>query len=760
MTNPDLHDAVDAPDAEEGGGLPLDLRALAIGLWQRRMLLVLTGVVSLVLGVALAVLFTERVYTAETVLLYTAPMVEDESGDAGPSLFTQMNMVKLRSNLEEVRNRLSLAAPIKGLGAAISVELQRKTALVSIRVKWTNARDSAAIANTVRDVFLEGQTRIRREDLERRISDLENRLAPVRRELEEADTALKDFTTEHTIVDLAQEAQWTLEEKISLNLLYEQAKIDQQTIHLQAANLDPLIAQLEEKVSAEQGAQAAKTDALSEMNLRAQRLRESIQDDRDKRAYLAELEAAQSELVRAEEHYLKGIVSQAELDEARAEYESLRAKVIDTPQIKNWKEQLSELDKALIPEEGEGGSPSGNLLVSVMSRAFEVRLQQVAVDEKVESLAKARQEVENRLNRMPALQRRHAELTRTLQAAEAEAKILDEKLAEAKRMLETASPPFTVVAEAETPEYSSQSNRKTLFAAVVVLVNGAGFLAVLLLVLGDITLKTGKELTIRTKLPALAEIPDAAPGAVGFPTGPEETVLVEDFRILARHLRTLVPKKGGRILFVSTGHDEGTTFVAANLAAVFGRTDEHVLLIDAQVRPRPDAVRGKLTRMRERLRRFLDQGVRFTPSPTRHDLLSLVEGEPAGRKGLGEYLSFEAADLGEVVSPTLLPGVSCIPRVGASVIPDMLSTLRMKQLLDEASGDFSLVMIDAPPALSFVDAQALAEHADAVVLVVRAHGPYFTAVRQAVERFERNGIAVLGAVLNRVSDDYSGHPGR
>jgi Mrp family chromosome partitioning ATPase len=85
-----------------------------------------------------------------------------------------------------------------------------------------------------------------------------------------------------------------------------------------------------------------------------------------------------------------------------------------------------------------------------------------------------------------------------------------------------------------------------------------------------------------------------------------------------------------------------------------------------------------------------------------------------------------------------------------------LTSLRMSQILDEASEMFVWVIIDSPPVGVLPDAKLLARMVDSVVLVVAAGTTPYGAIQRAADALGRDRI--LGVVLNRV-DPKTATPG-
>lgn len=743
-------------EATGGAGLPVDPRAIALALWAIRWPLAIGVASSLVIGLALAMIFAKRSYTAETLMLYQAPPEQTPEAATMPSLLTLLNMVKLPSNLETVIAQLDLGVDTRTLGGATKVELQPKTTLVMISASWENARKASEIANALRDTFLQTQTRLRRNDAETRVHDLTTRIDAVSAKMAVAEDKLRAFTKENRVVHLSEEARALLDELSSVNLLYEQARIDKRSTELQAANADRLIKELQDEMAKEQQSQAALSDALSETNIRIQRLRESIMDDRETRANYALLEEARLNLDRATKAHETGAISQEVLGEAVAKLKIIEARAVDSPQVAGWKKEIEVLDSKVIPSGGGSGGVTGNLLKDIMFRSFEIRLQQTTVTERVDALAEARKRVDDRLARLPDLQRTFAQLTRDVSTLEAEAGLLEQRLGEANRLLEASALPFTLVSEAMPPPRSSKSNAKLLAAGVTILLGAIVLGAGVLIAVLDPRIRTRRELEIALRqVTVLCEIPARPESQTPLISDESEDDLTEIYRAAARHLRTLLPQQGARLLVTAPGHGEGTSTIAVNLAAILGRWGERVLLVDANLRdetPGPEA-QPRAAGWRGILRIATSKGVLSNGTAGDSPLRGLLKNDP--EIGLSHLLEDASLPLSRAVVPTHLMNVSAVVHASRTASPDLLATERFRSLLAEASRSFTIVLVDGPPVLASVDAENVALAVDGIVLVVKAMGPFGMAVRGATEPFARLGKPITGGVLTGVAALYA-----
>ena len=179
-------------------------------------------------------------------------------------------------------------------------------------------------------------------------------------------------------------------------------------------------------------------------------------------------------------------------------------------------------------------------------------------------------------------------------------------------------------------------------------------------------------------------------------------------------------------MIVSVNPGEGKTMIATNLAAALGRQDERVLLLDAQARAQES-----------------ERNFRYLITEKEKPII-----------GLGEYLSFQAESVKDIIWPTTLPGVECIPHVSEAVIPDVLASNRMQEMLEALSKDFSIIIMDAPAADKYVDAELVASMSDAILIVVQSRACPNSGLKRAIERLQETDVPIIGFILNNVDRFY------
>ncbi|MBV9486100.1 MAG: polysaccharide biosynthesis tyrosine autokinase [Frankiaceae bacterium] len=190
----------------------------------------------------------------------------------------------------------------------------------------------------------------------------------------------------------------------------------------------------------------------------------------------------------------------------------------------------------------------------------------------------------------------------------------------------------------------------------------------------------------------------------------------EPYRSARTAIRFLDPDRPLRsILVTSPSPGDGKTVTAANLAAAFALSGDHVIAIDADLRkPRLAQTFG------------LESAVGLT---------NLVLGNTDVTDALQEW----GPRLSVLATGPLPPNPS-----------EILGSQLFGQLLKDVSRRADITVIDAPPVLPVDDALSLAAQVDGVILVVRAGTTMRHSAAEAVRRLETVGANVLGYVLNAV----------
>jgi receptor protein-tyrosine kinase len=169
---------------------------------------------------------------------------------------------------------------------------------------------------------------------------------------------------------------------------------------------------------------------------------------------------------------------------------------------------------------------------------------------------------------------------------------------------------------------------------------------------------------------------------------------------------------------VSSGTAEGRSYVAANLAVVFAQQGQRTLLIDADMRAKPEC--------------------------GQHALFKLARGG-----GLSAVLA-ERASLSDVVQA--VPRLTSLMVLPAGAVPpnpqELLGRPGFGQLLQAAAQQFDVILIDTPAGGSFADADIIAARAGAALMVARKNTSLVPQTAQFARRLQEGGVALVGSVLN------------
>lgn len=285
--------------------------------------------------------------------------------------------------------------------------------------------------------------------------------------------------------------------------------------------------------------------------------------------------------------------------------------------------------------------------------------------------------------------------------------------------------------------------RNIMLGLLLSLAAGIG-LAFLLDYLDD-TLKSIEDVDRHIHLPTLALIPAprterrfmtshaALPASGAAEAAPTALALIEEKRSPVaeayRHLRTsLLLSSAGQppktVLVTSSQPSEGKTTTAVNTAVMLAQTGAEVLILDCDLRrPRVHAHFGM-----------------------------------PNTRGVTNYLSGDANIASLVQEYEKLPNLKVI--TSGPVPPnsaELLGSEEMRRLLLQLSDQFTHIIIDSPPAISFTDASILSTMVDGVMLVVHGGRSSRAVVRRAKQQLLDVGAHIYGIVLNNIkleSSDY------
>ncbi|HEJ9094098.1 TPA: polysaccharide biosynthesis tyrosine autokinase [Serratia odorifera] len=196
-----------------------------------------------------------------------------------------------------------------------------------------------------------------------------------------------------------------------------------------------------------------------------------------------------------------------------------------------------------------------------------------------------------------------------------------------------------------------------------------------------------------------------------------EDLSVEAIRSLRTSLHFAMMAAKNNILMVSGASPaSGKSFTSSNLAVVIAQAGQRVLLIDADMR-----------------KGFLHRWLSDSPYQGLSDMLA------------GKITPAQA------VKSTAIAKLDFVPRGQVPPNPsELLMHPRLADFLHWAAPRYDLILIDTPPILAVTDAAIVGHHAGTALMVVRFEVNTVKQIEASLRRFEQNGVAIKGVILNGV----------
>jgi tyrosine-protein kinase len=346
--------------------------------------------------------------------------------------------------------------------------------------------------------------------------------------------------------------------------------------------------------------------------------------------------------------------------------------------------------------------------------------------------ALARTSPGERSSRSTPTARRIPSLTRRMRSLESRS----EDLA-IMQSLQTGNAAVIERATAPASPSSPKPVRNTVIGAFAGLLLGLGL--ALVREQQDRRLRDSNELEEAFGMPVLARLPESQAlgkrSSVVHNLPPFEA---EGFRMLRANLRYFQPDREiDSVLITSPSVQDGKSTVAFHLAAAGAAAGLRVLLIEADVR-RP--VLGRLLGL-----------------PSDHGLTTLLADEEVRLEDVTHEVLLARNRDGRARPPTM-------DVVLAGVIPSNASELieseRMEELIAEAKRNYSLVVIDAPPAGLVSDAIPLMNQVSGVVVVGRIGKLTGSEAGRLREQLEKVNAPTVGVVANFAgAENGASYPG-
>jgi polysaccharide biosynthesis transport protein len=199
----------------------------------------------------------------------------------------------------------------------------------------------------------------------------------------------------------------------------------------------------------------------------------------------------------------------------------------------------------------------------------------------------------------------------------------------------------------------------------------------------------------------------------------------EGFRVLRTAIMLSRAGRGPKVVLVTSCiPGEGKTTVTTNLAVAFAQHDKKVIIVEADMR-------------RPKLKQKMDF---------------------PGEIGLSNVLTGACPADDAILRGLYVSTLDVLPAGPRPPLPsEILGSTAFDELLEKLRSQYDVVFIDSPPALLVTDAVSISAKADAVLWVAQAGVITRPFLSRATNIIERNGIPVIGFVVNRMSRKIGGY---
>jgi capsular exopolysaccharide synthesis family protein len=277
--------------------------------------------------------------------------------------------------------------------------------------------------------------------------------------------------------------------------------------------------------------------------------------------------------------------------------------------------------------------------------------------------------------------------------------------------------PVSIVDRAEVPALPFKPNLLLNLVVGLALGLAAGIAGAIGLEFVNDTIKSREDVRRKLALACLGTVP-RTPGKDSFvedlknPT----SIISEAYSAIVAALRFSTEEGTPKVLLVtSTRSGEGKSSSALAIAQNFARRGRRVLLIDS-------------------------------------DLRKPAFKAASDRFGLSKLLTTDDQLAAHIVETQhenlwLLPSGPLPPNPA-----DLLSTGRIRKIINEAKEGFDLVVIDGPPTLGLADAPLLSAAAGTSLFVVESGKTRTHAAIEALNRLEATGTRIIGATLTKAAE--------
>lgn len=605
-------------------------------------------------------------------------------------------VIKVITNLDlkdSKGEKLEVEAFLKNL----RLKALKGTDIMLVSYQSVNPQEAAKVVNTILNDYLATNIQNNRAETASSREFLGNQLPEIEQRVTEAESKLRKFKEQNQVIAL------DIESKVSLESL---GRLDEALVTSQGQ-----LASAESRSRTLQ--QQMRLDTQQALDVTALSQSPGVQ------LVLTEYQNIQRDIAVAQTTYTKDhpvVVSLALKEEAlKQQLEKRISQTIGSSSLQT-----------------ERNLQIGTLQQSLAQDLVKSEVERLALTSQIEEFQKVYTSNKRRLDSLPRLEQQQLQLQRQLLVAQTTYQEFLKQYQVVLVLEERNVGNARIVAEALVPDrpISPVVALNLSLGAFLGILLGLG--AALLLESMDKSIKNIEHVKRLLDLPLLAMIPFMRQSKARIGESHKELPVLNDpyspisnaFQMLQTSLKfSIADKKLKVILLTSSTLGEGKSFVAANLAVAASSSGQKVLLIDADMR-----------------------------HPRQHEIWEI------GNNLLGlSNILVSQANLQKAVHRVSAQLQLDVLLSGANP-PNpirLLDSHSMVTLLEEASQDYDLVIIDSPPVNVVADSMIISKFVDGVLLVVRPRQADAEGVRLAKLLLDQAKVPILGMLVNGVNKDNS-----
>jgi len=628
----------------------------------------------------------------------------------------------------------------------ISASSVTNSEVIKIEVEAFSPIAAKVIANTIAEVLKRRNLDFRREETSNVRVIIDDQLVTFKRQLDDAEIALKQFKEESKVTIIDKEAEEIFKRITEAEVIYNQAKAN-----LDAAN--KRLAFIQDKLAEERKDLVPTVTKIT--SPWAQKLKEK----------LVELEIQYTTLIVQDypENHPKMIKLKEQINETK---NNLKHESLKIAAGENIVDPISQIEKYMVE-----------------SIALEIEIQTYQAQEK--ALKEVIDNYRRNLNTLPDKELRLAQLLRDKQVNETIFTMLLQKREEAKIAEAERVGNIRIIDPAKIPDRPVKPRKALNLILGFLLGSIMGVGMVFFLEYLDNSVKTSEEAEELTELSVLGTIPKIRTSIKNEtikelkrkgdrqasemisrlvtehnPKSPES----EAFRTLRTNLQfSGIDSPIKTILLTSSNPSEGKSLIAANLSITTAQMGLRTLLIDADLRkpiqhllfqkPRRPGLIDVVTSNKL----MKDAASHVQSNVKLEKAIELLTERPQSSEQSNELLQLSLNNSIQTTNVDTLDLLSC------GTIPpnpsEILASKAMKKVLIYLKTQYDAIFIDSPPINVVTDAGIIGSIADGSVLIIKAGSSTKRDTQRAKGLLQKAQSKIIGLVINYIDsqDGYSNY---